>query len=137
MSALIGTVCRYTGGEHAFLRHTRCYVRAVLRDERVYITTDVALAALGGLQPGDRADVTPWIRSEGRWSWVTSDPLVADLTERVPAWRALPVEGALGPFRSDSGPCVCPSCARSMRAEDLSVGATCELCGTTTAGGAA
>ena len=42
-------------------------------------TTDEELACMGGLEATDRVDVQPWLESEGRFSFVSSDPKVTDL----------------------------------------------------------
>jgi len=37
------------------------------------------LARCGGITKYDRVEVQPWIEREGRYSFVTSDPLAVDL----------------------------------------------------------
>ena len=46
--------------------------------------SDDELARLGGLAVGDRAEVVPWLESESRFSFVSSDPRVEDLDALKP-----------------------------------------------------
>lgn len=46
-----------------------------------HIDDNEALERAGGITDADRVEVQPWIEKEQRWSWVTSDPKAADLTE--------------------------------------------------------
>jgi len=75
---IIGTLARYRGDEHPYLRGTDLRIVAVLRGEDVF-RTDEEFAAVGGIAPDDRFEVGPWIEAAGRFSWVTSDPLAVDL----------------------------------------------------------
>ena len=89
MSKTIGTITRYEGTEHAYLRGHQVKVIAVLKgaaladhnpdDGFAVATTDDELVRLGGIAIGDRAEVVPWLESEGRFSFVSSDPRVEDL----------------------------------------------------------
>ncbi len=49
------------------------------KDEDAYIRDDDELARRGGVKASDRVEVTPWIESEGRFSWVTNDPEAREL----------------------------------------------------------
>jgi len=75
---IVGTLARYRGDEHPYLRGRELRIVAVLRGEETFGTDD-EIAAAGGIQPGDRVEVVPWIEAAGRFSWVTSDPRAADL----------------------------------------------------------
>jgi hypothetical protein len=85
----IGTVTTCDSTEHPYLRGYEVQVVAIFKgaaredydpDGEVAIaTTDEELAALGGLEPGDRAEVTPWLPQLGRYSFATSDPRIEDL----------------------------------------------------------
>jgi hypothetical protein len=44
-----------------------------------YITDEDELTRAGGVGPHDRVEVQPWLPTQGRWSFVTSDPLATDL----------------------------------------------------------
>lgn len=48
-------------------------------DEEIKIDLDAELKRHGGIDSGDRVEVQPWIEKQGRWSFVTSDPLAKDL----------------------------------------------------------
>jgi hypothetical protein len=63
----------YVGTEHPYLRYT-------------------PIKTIRSLGRG-RWEVTPWIDAENRCSWVTSDPLAADLRS-WPAGQPLPQESA-------------------------------------------
>jgi hypothetical protein len=85
----IGTVTTCDSTEHPTSAATRCKVVAIFKgaaleghdpdDDYAIATTDEELAALGGLEPGDRAEVTPWLPQLGRYSFATSDPRIEDL----------------------------------------------------------
>ena len=89
MDKIIGTITTYTGTEHAYLVGYKVRIVAVLRglDARVpdpdgieILTTDAEVEAVGGVRATDRIEVVPWIDVDGgRWSFVTSDPLLRDL----------------------------------------------------------
>ena len=85
----IGTETTYTGTEHRYLRGHRVLIIAVLKGaaspdfdpdaEGAHITDDDELARHGGIGPGDRVYVQPWIEKEQRFSFVSSDPRAIDL----------------------------------------------------------
>src|SRR3990172_11663434 len=91
---IIGTITTYHGDEHRYLRGHQIKVLAVFKgaaapdhdpdDGFAVATTDDELARLGGLGPDDRAEVVPWLESESRFSFVSSDPRVADLEALKP-----------------------------------------------------
>ncbi len=87
MKQVIGATTTYVGTdrrEHPYLAGLKVRIVAVLRagdpdDENHFVADNEYLARLGGLRQEDRVEVQPWIDKEGRFSWVTSDPRVADL----------------------------------------------------------
>ena len=91
---VIGTVTTYDGREHPYLRGYQVKVLAGFKgaalpdydpdDGFAVATTDDELARLGGLAAGDRAEVVPWLESESRFSFVSSDPRVEDLAALKP-----------------------------------------------------
>ena len=88
---IIGTVTRYAGDEHPYLRGHDVRIVAVLHNGNAepdedgeipgyeHLDNDTDIARFGGVTANDRIEVTPWIENEGRFSWVTSDPLAIDL----------------------------------------------------------
>lgn len=89
MQKVIGKVTTYHGDEHPYLRGYQVKVLAIFKgaarpdhdpdDGYAVATSDDELARLGGLAMGDRAEVVPWLETEGRFSFVSSDPRVEDL----------------------------------------------------------
>lgn len=84
MKRVIGTVHTYRGTEFGFLKDTPCKVLAVHRtdlgpDADESILCDDDEVAEIGIKPDFRVEVQPWIEKEGRFSFVTSDPLARDL----------------------------------------------------------
>lgn len=84
MKKVIGTVHTYRGTEFKFLEGKKCKVLAVFRtdlgpDADESILCDDDEVAEVGIKPDYRVEVQPWIESEGRFSWATSDPLARDL----------------------------------------------------------
>ena len=89
MKKVIGTITTCNSSEHAYLRGYQVKVIAVIKgaadpdlevdDDYDIATTDEELARLGGLEVADRVDVQPWLESEGRFSFVSSDPKATDL----------------------------------------------------------
>ena len=60
-----GTVMKYVGDDHAFMKGLKVKVlHAILDDDE---------------QPTGWWDVAPWIEQDGRFSWVTSDARREDL----------------------------------------------------------
>ncbi|ACY15429.1 hypothetical protein [Haliangium ochraceum] len=95
---VIGTVTTYHGSEFGCLRRSRAVlITGVYKnvehpdyDDDIdaedqprgfgdYITDDDVLARCGGVTAFDRVEVQPWVEREGRYSFVTSDPLAVDL----------------------------------------------------------
>jgi len=89
MKKVIGTITTCNSNEHAYLRGYHVKLIAVIKgaadpdlevdDDYDFATTDEELARLGGLEAGDRVEVQPWLESEGRFSFVSSDPKATDL----------------------------------------------------------
>jgi len=83
MEKIIGRRARYKGREHPYLREV-VIVRAFIArdtddvDNHLYLDNDADIAAAGGVKPTDRVEVQP-VLPDGRLSWVTSDPRLADL----------------------------------------------------------
>ena len=85
---VIGKVTTYTGTEHPGMTGYRVKIIAVIKggaepvdDPAVdcdVIKDDDHLARVGGMTAADRVEVQPWLETEGRWSWVTSDPKAVD-----------------------------------------------------------
>ncbi|HOO56474.1 MAG TPA: hypothetical protein PLN69_06610 [bacterium] len=82
MKKIIGRIARYTGNEQNLDRVV--IVAAMISggsddpDEHIYLKTDKEIAEAGGVAPTDRVEVRP-IHPDGRVSWITCDPLYADL----------------------------------------------------------
>lgn len=89
MNKIIGSITRYTGFEHPYLHGHDVKVLTIFKgaalpdhdadDGFAIATTDDEVARLGGLAVGDRAEVVPWLESESRFSFASSDPRVEDL----------------------------------------------------------
>jgi len=89
MGKVIGTVTTCNSNEHRYLAHHEVKIVAVIKGaaapdldpdaDLAIATTDEELGRLGGLDAHDRVEVAPWIASEGRFSFVTSDPKATDL----------------------------------------------------------
>ena len=86
MEKIIGRRARYKGKEHPYLEEV-VIVRAFIAqepdevddpDNHLYLDNDVDIAAAGGVKPTDRVEVQP-VLPDGRLSFVTSDPRLADL----------------------------------------------------------
>ena len=85
----IGTITTCHGDEHSYLRGHQIKIIAVFKgaarpdhdpdDEYLVIIDDEDLARAGGLSADDRVEVQPWLESEGRFSFVSSDPRAIDL----------------------------------------------------------
>ena len=88
---IIGTITTYHGDEHRYLHGYKVKVIGIFKrvsasgpshdpdDDICVIITDNELEQLGGLDANDRVEVVPWLESEGRFSFVTSDPRAIDL----------------------------------------------------------
>jgi hypothetical protein len=90
MNKTIGTITTYRGTEHGYLRGHKVRIIAVLHNaakpdldedgpDYFRITHDEDLKRAGGVTRHDRIEVQPWLEKEGRFSFVTSDPLATDL----------------------------------------------------------
>ena len=88
-TTIIGSSTTYDGAEHPFLRGSRVRIIGVMKgaaspgydpeQEHEYIRDDVALERAGGVTAEDRLEVAPWIETEARWGWATSDARAIDL----------------------------------------------------------
>ena len=75
--------------EHRYLNGLTVRIIAVIKnaarpdydpdEDDTYITDDEDLARAGGVTADDRVEVTPWIEKEGRFSFVSSDPVATSL----------------------------------------------------------
>ena len=88
MDKIIGTTTTYIGTEHAYLVGYKVRIVAIIKgfgsdnpDKVAILQTDEEIEAAGSVAPRDRVEVQPWIQDDqgGHWSFVTSDPLAADL----------------------------------------------------------
>jgi len=86
---IIGTTTTYHGAEHGSLQGYRVRIIAVIKGaaapdydpdlDSVTLRDEADLARAGGVSADDRVEVQPWLEKEGRFSFVTSDPLATDL----------------------------------------------------------
>ena len=88
VTKLIGTVANYVGDAHPYLRGCTVKVVSVVTrpegdpDGGAVCTSDGNLAAVGGLEPDrDIIEVVPWLVDQQRWSFVSSDARLDDLTD--------------------------------------------------------
>ena len=89
MKKVIGTITSYQGSEFGFLKGHQVKIIAVIKnaadldndpdEDDGYITDDEDLARAGGVTANDRIEVQPWIESQGRFSFASSDPKASDL----------------------------------------------------------
>jgi hypothetical protein len=89
MGKVIGMITTCNSTEHRYLAHHEIKIVAVIKGaatpdldpdaDLAIATTDEELERLGGLEANDRVEVVPWIESESRFSFVTSDPKAIDL----------------------------------------------------------
>ena len=90
MKKIIGKVTTYHGDEHPYLKGYKVRIVAVLHNaakpdidvdgpDYDHISDDEDLERAGGVTAHDRIEVQPWIEKEGRFSFVSSDPLTRDL----------------------------------------------------------
>ena len=86
MQRIIGTTTTYHGTEHRFLTGATVRIVALVREGtgpdgacEAYLDEDEAIARSGGIHATDRVEVQPWLERQRRFSFVTSDPLAADL----------------------------------------------------------
>jgi len=80
MKKVIGTITKMIKNpkEHKYLKGYDLKVIAVLRDEDVF-HDDSDWGFKGILKKGDRLEVVPFLEKEGRYSFVSSDPLPKQL----------------------------------------------------------
>ncbi len=81
---VIGRRTTYHGDEHPYLRCYEVVIGAVLKgalrvEEYWRLTTEKEVRGAGGVSADDRIEVAPFLRNEGRLSFVTSDPRAIDL----------------------------------------------------------
>ena len=88
---IIGSVTAYHGQEHSYLRGFEVRIVAVLHNGAMpgdddgeipgyqRLECDADIARFGGVTANDRIEVAPWIATEGRFSWATSDARATDL----------------------------------------------------------
>ena len=87
---IIGSTTTYHGTEHRYLQGYKVRIVAVLKNaarddidvdgpDYDHIDDDEDLRRAGGVTADDRVEVQPWLEKEGRYSFVTSDPLARDL----------------------------------------------------------
>ena len=86
MKKVIGTITTCDSDDHPYLRGYQVKIIAVIKtsanpddEDDAYITDDDDLARAGGVTANDRIEVQPWIESQGRFSFASSDPLAEDL----------------------------------------------------------
>ncbi|PIE65601.1 MAG: hypothetical protein CSA24_02440 [Deltaproteobacteria bacterium] len=90
MKKVIGNVTTYHGEEHGYLTGRIVRIVAVLHNaarpdidvdgpDYAHLSDDEDIARAGGVTADDRIEVQPWLEKEGRFSFVTSDPLAGHL----------------------------------------------------------
>ena len=89
MKKVIGTITTCDSDDHPYLRGYQVKIIAIIKnaadldndpdEDDGYITDDEDLARAGGVTANDRVEVQPWIESQGRFSFASSDPLATDL----------------------------------------------------------
>ena len=85
----IGMTTTYQGTEHAYLNGLKVRILGVIRRGAAedfnpeapdtYLKSEYTIDQVGGVSAEDRLEVQPWLKDEGRYSWVTSDPKAVDL----------------------------------------------------------
>lgn len=73
----------YTGTYHTWATNSRVKVKAIIRGEELYLTTNEELEAAGGIKPGDRVEFQPYIQAQNGEmvpSFVTSDAPASDFS---------------------------------------------------------
>ena len=86
---VIGRITKYVGTEHAHLQGYTVKIIAVIKNaarpdydpdaDGQYITDEKELDRADGVTADDRIEVQPFLEKEGRYSFVSSDPLATDL----------------------------------------------------------
>jgi hypothetical protein len=86
---VIGRITKYVGIEHAYLQGYTVKIIAVIKNaaradydpdaDGQYITDEETLTLAGSVTADDRVEVQPWLEKEGRFSFVSSDPMTVDL----------------------------------------------------------
>lgn len=74
---IIGSIKRYTHGPHAWAVGLKVQIVAVHRDDRILRDDE----EIGELRPDDLIEFRPWMETEGRWSFVTSDAAPDELAD--------------------------------------------------------
>ncbi len=80
----IGNDVIYIGAYHAFATNQRVKVKAIIRGEDLYLTSNEELDQAGGVKPGDRVEFQPYIQAHNGEmvpSFVTSDASLMDFVE--------------------------------------------------------
>ncbi len=72
---IIGSTMRYARGEHRWALGLKVQIVSVHRDDGI-LTDDTEI---GELLPDDLIEFRPWMETEGRWSFVTSDASIDEL----------------------------------------------------------
>ena len=75
---MIGKTAIYWGDKYGMKPGHKVQIRAIMPADGRYFA-DESMLDLWKPGPGDRVEVRPWISQEGRWSFVTCDPLLADV----------------------------------------------------------
>jgi hypothetical protein len=86
---VIGRITKYVGTEHIHIQGYTVKIIAVIKNaaradydpdaDGQYITDEETLTRVGGVTTDDRVEVQPFLEKEGRFSFVSSDPLAVDL----------------------------------------------------------
>jgi hypothetical protein len=90
MAKILGSTTTYHGTEHRYLRGHQIRIVAVLKNaarpdidgdgsDYEHISDEDDLIRAGGVTANDRIEVQPWLETQGRFSFVTSDPMATDL----------------------------------------------------------
>ena len=88
MAKILGSTMTYHGTEHPYLKGYKVRIVAVLKnaarpdidvDGPDYAHIEDELARAGGVTADDRIEVQPYLEKEGRYSFVTSDPMACEL----------------------------------------------------------
>ena len=82
---IIGTTTTYHGTEHSYLNGLKVRILGLLKhgdpdDPSLHLRDQRQIDyAKAKVCAEDRLEVQPWLEEEGRYSFVTSDPLAVDL----------------------------------------------------------
>lgn len=80
---IIGRRAIYTGKDHPYLQEVKIVMVMIQTNPNdpesiLCLRSDEEIAEAGGVKPSDRVEVQP-VLPDGRLSWVSSDPRMADL----------------------------------------------------------